>query len=100
MRVLLSAFALLPLMFTPAQSQALTGDQIKAMFFNGKPFVATSTITSSVSSASSRTISPWPPRVTRLDTSTRTRRVVVRSASRRIVASWVVLLQMASPTSS
>lgn len=43
MRVLLFALTLLPLMFSPAQSQALTGDQIKAMFFNGKPFVATST---------------------------------------------------------
>lgn len=43
MRVLLSTLALLPFMFTPAHSQALTGDQIKALFFNGKPFVATST---------------------------------------------------------
>ena len=42
MRVLLS-LALLPLLYSPAQSQALTGDQIKANFFNGKPFVATST---------------------------------------------------------
>ena len=42
MRALLS-LALLPLLYSPAQSQALTGDAIKAMFFNGKPFVATST---------------------------------------------------------
>lgn len=42
MRVLLS-LVLLPLLYVPAQSQALTGDQIKASFFNGKPFVATST---------------------------------------------------------
>ena len=42
MRVLLS-LALLALFSVPAQAQALTGDQIKAMFFNGKPFVATST---------------------------------------------------------
>ena len=42
MRVLLS-LALLPFLYAPAQSQALTGDQIKATFFNGKPFVATST---------------------------------------------------------
>lgn len=42
MRALLS-LVLLPLLYSPAQSQALTGDQIKANFFNGKPFVATST---------------------------------------------------------
>ena len=42
MRVLVS-LALLPFLYAPAQSQALTGDQIKATFFNGKPFVATST---------------------------------------------------------
>jgi len=42
MRALLS-LALLPLLYSPAQSQALTGDAIKTMFFNGKPFVATST---------------------------------------------------------
>ncbi|HWV42439.1 hypothetical protein [Pseudorhodoplanes sp.] len=42
MRFLLS-LALLTFLYTPAQSQALTGDQIKTMFFNGKPFVATST---------------------------------------------------------
>ena len=42
MRAILS-LALLPLLYSPAQSQALTGDQIKANFFNGKPFVATST---------------------------------------------------------
>ena len=42
MRALLS-LALLPFLYAPAQSQALTGDQIKATFFNGKPFVATST---------------------------------------------------------
>jgi hypothetical protein len=42
MRILLS-LALLPLLYAPAYSQALTGDQIKANFFNGKPFVATST---------------------------------------------------------
>ena len=42
MRALLS-LALLPLLYSPAQSQALTGDAIKSMFFNGKPFVATST---------------------------------------------------------
>ena len=42
MRVLLS-LTLLPLLYAPAHSQALTGDQIKANFFNGKPFVATST---------------------------------------------------------
>lgn len=43
MRVLLSSLAVLPLLYAPAQSQALTGDQIKSSFFNGKPFVATST---------------------------------------------------------
>jgi hypothetical protein len=43
MRVILCSLALLPLLYTPAQSQALTGDQIKSLFFNGKPFVATST---------------------------------------------------------
>jgi hypothetical protein len=42
MRVLLSLL-LLPLLYVPANAQALTGDQIKANFFNGKPFVATST---------------------------------------------------------
>jgi hypothetical protein len=42
MRVLLS-LALLPFLYAPVHAQALTGDQIKAMFFNGKPFVATST---------------------------------------------------------
>jgi hypothetical protein len=42
MRILLS-LVLLPLLYAPAYSQALTGDQIKANFFNGKPFVATST---------------------------------------------------------
>jgi hypothetical protein len=42
MRALLS-LALLPLLYSPAHSQALTGDQIKANFFNGKPFVANST---------------------------------------------------------
>jgi hypothetical protein len=34
---------MLPLLYSPALSQALTGDQIKSLFFNGKPFVATST---------------------------------------------------------
>jgi hypothetical protein len=43
MRVLLLSLFLLPLLYAPAHSQALTGDQIKALFFNGKPFVATST---------------------------------------------------------
>ncbi len=42
MRALL-ALALLPLLYTPAQSQALTGNQIKELFFTGKPFVASST---------------------------------------------------------
>ena len=42
MRALLS-LALLPLLYSPAQSQALSGDAIKSTFFNGKPFVATST---------------------------------------------------------
>ena len=42
MRALLS-LAFLPLLYSPAHSQALTGDQIKANFFNGKPFVANST---------------------------------------------------------
>lgn len=39
----LTSFSLLPLLSSPAQSQALTGDAIKATFFNGKPFVASST---------------------------------------------------------
>ncbi len=42
MRVFLS-LALLPLLYSPALSQALTGDEIKSLFFNGKPFVASST---------------------------------------------------------
>ncbi len=42
MRILLS-LAVLPLLYVPASAQALDGTQIKAMFFNGKPFVATST---------------------------------------------------------
>ena len=42
MRVFLS-LALLPLLYSPAASQALTGDEIKSLFFNGKPFVASST---------------------------------------------------------
>ena len=42
MRVFLS-LALLPLLYSPALSQALTGDEIKTLFFNGKPFVASST---------------------------------------------------------
>ncbi len=42
MRALI-ALALLPLLYSPAQSQALSGEAIKALFFNGKPFVATST---------------------------------------------------------
>ena len=41
MRAILS-LALLPLLYSPAQSQALTGDAIKALFFTGKPFVASS----------------------------------------------------------
>jgi len=36
------ALALLPFLYSPAQSQALDGNAIKALFFNGKPFVATS----------------------------------------------------------
>ncbi len=43
MRVFLSSLALLPLLYVPAHAQALTGDQTKSLFFNGKPFVATST---------------------------------------------------------
>ena len=39
----ITSFSLLPLLSSPAQSQALTGDAIKATFFNGKPFVASST---------------------------------------------------------
>jgi hypothetical protein len=42
MRALLALIVLLPIFDTPAHAQALTGDQIKATFFNGKPFVATS----------------------------------------------------------
>ncbi len=38
----LASLALLPLLHSPAQSQALTGDAIKATFFTGKPFVANS----------------------------------------------------------
>jgi hypothetical protein len=36
------ALAILPLLYSPAQSQALDGNAIKALFFNGKPFIATS----------------------------------------------------------
>jgi hypothetical protein len=39
----LLALAILPMLSAPAQSQALSGDAIKTNFFNGKPFVATST---------------------------------------------------------
>ncbi len=37
------SLAVLPLLYAPASAQALDAAQIKAMFFNGKPFVATST---------------------------------------------------------
>jgi hypothetical protein len=43
MRILLLSLAVLPLLYSPAASQAMDGAAIKAMFFNGKPFVATST---------------------------------------------------------
>ena len=41
MRALLS-LAILPLLYAPAQSQALDGNAIKSLFFNGKPFIASS----------------------------------------------------------
>jgi hypothetical protein len=39
----LASLALLPFLHSPAQSQAMTGDAIKSLFFTGKPFVANST---------------------------------------------------------